>query len=198
MPQLLFKHLLFLGLFLYSSLIWKAPGGYGSGNKEQYMSKKMIKASILTYFVGMSLTYVLLCANRVPWTIAENPFTSSLDFMDLIAVIMIVFGTQLRYAAFDTLKDLFTAQVSIKENHKLVTHGPYKKIRHPSYAGFLLALIGLSILLHMSTVGYLIESLAFIGLPFRIRNEESALKEEFGKDFANYKSQTNYLIPYVI
>ena len=199
MHQFITKHLLFLGLFLYSSLIWgPVPGGFGSGNKEQYITKNMIVYSVLAYFVGMSATYLLLCMDYLPWTIAENPFTSELDVLDLVAVMLVIFGTRVRLSAFSSLKDMFTAQVSIKENHKLITTGPYTTIRHPSYLGTLMALVGLSILLHMSTYGYLIEAAGLMLLPLRIKNEERALKKEFGKEYEKWRSHTFYMIPYVI
>lgn len=39
----------------------------------------------------------------------------------------------LRFAAFQTLGKFFTYQLSILSDHKLVTHGLYSYVRHPSY-----------------------------------------------------------------
>ena len=200
MHQFIIKHLLFLGLFLYSSSIWpglEKAGGFGSGNKEQYFSRNIITAIIMVYFSGITLTYLLLCYDIVPWAIAENPFTCGVDTLDVVGAVMVLYGTWIRSSATRTLKKFFTYQVSIKKDHKLITSGPYEKIRHPSYLGTMMALFGLSILLHMSTYGYLVEGLAMSALPLRIKNEEMVLQQQFGDDYKKWKANTNYLIPYV-
>lgn len=48
----------------------------------------------------------------------------------------------LRFAAFQTLGRFFTYQLSILSDHKLVTHGPYSYVRHPSYTAVPFVLTG--------------------------------------------------------
>lgn len=40
-----------------------------------------------------------------------------------------------RLWAMRTLGEYFTFQVMIREDHKLISHGPYKYLMHPSYTG---------------------------------------------------------------
>jgi len=50
--------------------------------------------------------------------------------------------------------------MSIRNNHKLVTSGPYAIVRHPGYTGVMLVVIGM-LLVHLSKVSIpLVEILA--------------------------------------
>ncbi|ORZ28032.1 Isoprenylcysteine carboxyl methyltransferase family-domain-containing protein [Lobosporangium transversale] len=53
----------------------------------------------------------------------------------IIATIGAVLGYALRKWSFITLNEFFTFQLTIRPGHKLITHGPYKYLRHPSYTG---------------------------------------------------------------
>jgi protein-S-isoprenylcysteine O-methyltransferase Ste14 len=43
-----------------------------------------------------------------------------------------------------TLGRLLTFTISIRDEHAVVTRGPYRLLRHPGYAGWLVAMIGIS------------------------------------------------------
>ncbi|CCM01250.1 uncharacterized protein FIBRA_03299 [Fibroporia radiculosa] len=51
-------------------------------------------------------------------------------------------GSILRVACFRALGPFFTFELAIAPTHALVTTGPYARVRHPSYAGIYLTLIG--------------------------------------------------------
>jgi protein-S-isoprenylcysteine O-methyltransferase Ste14 len=70
-------------------------------------------------------------------------------------------------------------------------------VRHPAYSGSLLFSFGL-VLLANSLIALAIFILFFIPwLAWRIRREEKALAEEFGKQFLDYKERTKLLVPKV-
>lgn len=54
----------------------------------------------------------------------------------------VAFANLLRQRCFRELGPLFTFEVAIQPNHKLVTTGPYAVVRHPSYIGIYLTLLG--------------------------------------------------------
>jgi protein-S-isoprenylcysteine O-methyltransferase Ste14 len=82
-----------------------------------------------------------------------------------------------------------------KANHRLVTHGPYRWIRHPLYALALLELLCLAII---ASSWYLL-LLACTGLVvFRavvIPREESNLIRAFGEPYEEYRRHTGALLP---
>ena len=79
----------------------------------------------------------------------------------------------------------------------MITDGPYRLIRHPSYAGLLLAVTGVGLVignwwsLISLTVGMA------VGLVFRIRVEERALLRDLGDDYRDYAATHKRLIPFV-
>ena len=57
-----------------------------------------------------------------------------------------IFGTLLRVRCYKTLAKAFTFELSLKEDHKLIRHGPYAYVRHPSYTGLYAVIIGSALL----------------------------------------------------
>ena len=51
----------------------------------------------------------------------------------IVGLALTVVFSALRFTAFQTLGRFFTYQLSILSDHKLVTHGLYSYVRHPSY-----------------------------------------------------------------
>jgi protein-S-isoprenylcysteine O-methyltransferase Ste14 len=70
-------------------------------------------------------------------------------------------------------------------DHRLVTSGPYAIIRHPMYAGLILASLGGLLLYRTWTTAFLFTS--FTGLALRARREEEILSRAFGAAWDEYK-----------
>lgn len=103
-------------------------------------------------------------------------------------------GLILRNYSIWYLGKQFTSDVRIVEGHKLVDTGPYKYIRHPSYTGSLIMLLGNAII-YGSVLG--IASLIFIMIPafiYRIKREEDLLIEHFGDLYQDYIFKTRRFI----
>lgn len=108
---------------------------------------------------------------------------------------LLVAGIALRIVSRWTLGKQFSAYVQTTENHRLVTRGIYRFIRHPAYLGSLCLLLGFPLCLG-SAGGLGIAVLAGIpALLYRIRVEEMALREWFGDEYAQYQRRTRRLIP---
>lgn len=54
------------------------------------------------------------------------------------------FGTFIRLRSYEALGSLFTFDLCIKPEHRLVTSGPYSFVRHPAYLGSLCLMAGLT------------------------------------------------------
>ena len=62
-------------------------------------------------------------------------------------------GTLLRMQCWAALGKFFTHTVTIAGDHQVINDGPYRFVRHPSYAGALLNLIGLGIIMGNYEIG---------------------------------------------
>jgi protein-S-isoprenylcysteine O-methyltransferase len=106
-------------------------------------------------------------------------------------------GVTIRWRAIHTLKNYFTLNVTILDDHQIVKSGLYRNIRHPSYTGFLLRYLGggLAFANWLSLIIIFLPMLAAI--LYRIMVEESALIEAFGSEYIDYASRTKRLVPKV-
>ena len=110
---------------------------------------------------------------------------------------LFVAGLGLRWYAILYLGRFFTVNVAIVKDHQVVRTGPYRWVRHPSYSGALLMVLGFCL-----TMGNL-ASLVMMLVPcvavmlWRIRIEEVALLQGLGGSYQNYMQSTRRLIPWV-
>jgi protein-S-isoprenylcysteine O-methyltransferase Ste14 len=58
---------------------------------------------------------------------------------------LIVAGIGLRAWSIAALGQLFQYRIKVQPGHRVVTGGPYRYVRHPSYSGILLVLIGIAL-----------------------------------------------------
>jgi len=116
-------------------------------------------------------------------------------WMQIIGLLLIFLGSGLFIWARRVLGKFYSGHVSVIEGQKLVQHGPYRFVRHPAYAGYILITLGLA-LGYSSLMG--LAAILFFLLPavmYRIRVEDQLLAEHFGGQFKDYASRTNRLIP---
>jgi protein-S-isoprenylcysteine O-methyltransferase Ste14 len=106
-------------------------------------------------------------------------------------------GVGLRWWSFLALGRYFTIEVMTSPDQPVITTGPYRFVRHPSYAGLLLVFAGIGI-----TEGNWLSLAAMIVLPLlgllnRIHVEEAALSGTLGAAYQSYAASRKRLIPYV-
>jgi len=106
-------------------------------------------------------------------------------------------GLGLRWWCFQTLGRYFTFSVMTSADQSVITSGPYRVLRHPSYAGILLIVLGLGLTLGDWLSLAAIMVFIGIGLLNRIRVEEAALSEALGPRYTDFASTRKRLVPYV-
>lgn len=126
-------------------------------------------------------------------------------------------GTVIRWHCYRTLGKLFTFELSIMQNHTLIVTGPYAYVRHPSYTGLILNIIG-GYLSHLSVGSWVRESgllqttvglgavtaCVLIGLAvmasllLRMPSEDAILRRQFGREWEEWARKVPYRIAPVI
>ncbi len=108
---------------------------------------------------------------------------------------LIVACVALRAWSIITLGRFFQYSIGIQPGHTVVTTGPYRFVRHPSYTGLALGVIGYA--LACGDVWSLLAAaaLAGLGLTVRIRVEERQLRESLGADYEAFAASRKRLIP---
>ncbi|KAE9404192.1 hypothetical protein BT96DRAFT_916968 [Gymnopus androsaceus JB14] len=61
----------------------------------------------------------------------------------LVGFFITVSGAYVRWSPYRALGPLFTFEVSIRDQHKLITTGPYSIVRHPGYTGAVCVFTGI-------------------------------------------------------
>lgn len=114
--------------------------------------------------------------------------------LDWTGVALTFVGSILAIWARLLLGQNWSAEVSLKAGHELVRSGPYAYIRHPIYAGLLLAVIGTATVLG-EWRGLAAIALFAIAHGLKARNEEQFLSAEFGEEYRQYRERTGSLLP---
>jgi protein-S-isoprenylcysteine O-methyltransferase len=83
----------------------------------------------------------------------------------------------IRWAAILTLGRFFTVDVAVHPGHRVIDRGPYRHVRHPSYSGLLLALLGVGLSLGDGAALLVLLGPCLAGLWWRISEEEKALRK---------------------
>jgi len=113
----------------------------------------------------------------------------------IAALIFVIVGLAIRWTAIMRLGRLFTSNVAIQQSHKIITDGLYGYVRHPSYTGLLLAVLGLAIS-HHNWLSFLIIVVPITAaVLYRIHIEETALTAAFRQDYVLYSRGTKRLVP---
>jgi protein-S-isoprenylcysteine O-methyltransferase Ste14 len=119
------------------------------------------------------------------------------DWIFYPGIFLILLGVLVRQWAIAVLGRFFSLTVRVAEDHRVVDRGPYRLVRHPSYTGALIALVGLSLAVQ-SWGALLVVLIVFgVGFGYRIRVEEKALRSQLGDDYVSYMKRTKRLIPFL-
>lgn len=149
------------------------------------------KGTTFLIFVFVSLGVL---ASMLEWALLrEQAWTW--DLLAILGFVSMLAGLGFRVFVIQILGKNFSATVQIKEKQELITQGPYKFLRHPSYTGAWFYFLGFGLFLH-TILGTLIFS---IGLWFayqkRIQAEEDTLLQRFGDEYLRYQAKTYRMLP---
>ena len=176
-------------------MIIRAPHGARSGKTRVSESHKgRLEVALLTLMWIATLILPLI-------SIA----TSLLSFSDyalyqpafFLGIVCLAGGLRLFYRSHADLSVNWSISLELRENHRLIKTGVYRRIRHPMYAAILLQAIAQVLLLSNWLAGPACLIAFMIMLPLRIRPEESMMLEKFGDDYRAYTERTKRLIPAV-
>jgi len=118
-------------------------------------------------------------------------------FVFFVGIALMLAGLAFRFYAMSLLGRFFTYDVAVHAGQTVVEAGPYRYIRHPSYTGALITLVGLG--LALGNWAALLALLACMGAAYayRISVEEAALLAALGDPYKQYIRRTRRLVPFL-
>lgn len=143
-------------------------------------------------FVVVAVTMLFLAPHIVPAAAIGH---GAVAFA--VGLVLVVAGVALRVWSFQALGQYFTFTVKASPDQQVVATGPYRILRHPGYAGGMLAIVGLGLMwgnwVSMATLALL----WLLLIVWRIRFEEDALLTTLDGRYSAYASQHKRLVPLV-
>src|SRR5262252_1383604 len=102
------------------------------------------RSTVLLLWVTISsaITAGIIASHRIP-----AAALGARQALFWIGCALFAVGGILRWYSILYLGRFFTVTVAIHSRHEIIDTGPYRHIRHPSYAGALLAILGLALCL---------------------------------------------------
>jgi protein-S-isoprenylcysteine O-methyltransferase Ste14 len=97
---------------------------------------------------------------------------------------------------FRSLGRNLTDTVVTRRDATLVTHGPYRWVRHPFYLTFALGVVGTTLITANAFLA-IVGTAAFVVIAARTPIEEQKLIERFGGDYLEYMRHTGRFLPWI-
>jgi len=170
----------------------RAPHGQRSRHVKVARSHKspLEIGLLLLAWVGFFVPLIWI-ASPAFW-FAEYPLRTG----PLVAgVTSLVIGLWLFYRSHADLGTNWSITLEIRERHRLITQGVYRRIRHPMYLALVLYSIGQAFVIPNWVAGPA-NVIAFATLfALRVVAEERMMGEEFGHEYAVYAARTKRLLP---
>jgi protein-S-isoprenylcysteine O-methyltransferase len=169
-------------------MAWRAKRSTDSSKARDQGSLSLIVA---LWWIGIAMGFslsLLLPQAAISWK------RTSLFF---VGISLMLLGIALRWYSVTILGKYFTFDVAIQSGQILVEVGPYRYIRHPSYTGALVTLLGFG--LALGNWAGLAAALSSLGLAYayRIPVEEAALASALGESYKQYVRRTWRLVPFL-
>lgn len=188
----LFDHIIQLS-WLAFIVFWFLAWGWSKPTAE-HQSAASRRAYLVLLFIGFTFLWNSgSLASVYPLGIHGYPYSRTVHS---VANILAVLSVVLAIWARATLGSNWSANVQIKKDHRLVTRGPYRFVRHPIYT----AMLGLFLAtaLAQGTLG------GFVGFPFvfisclvKARQEEGFMTRQFPNEYPAYRNRTWQLVPFI-
>ena len=110
-------------------------------------------------------------------------------------VLCLVGGLWCFYRSHSDLGRYWSVTLELREQHRLITEGVYRHVRHPMYAALFLYSIGQALVVPNWIVGPSYFVTFGILFALRIGAEERMMLEAFGDEYAAYRARTKLLVP---
>jgi protein-S-isoprenylcysteine O-methyltransferase Ste14 len=170
----------------------RAPHGNRSRGVKVVKSRKGTVEVLLLALAWLGFLVPLVWIASPAFSFAEYPLRAGA----LVAgIACLAVGLWFFYRSHADLGTNWSITLEVREQHRLITDGIYRRIRHPMYMALLLHSVGQALVIPNWVAGpsYLITM--GILFAFRFRAEERMMLDQFGDQYAAYMARTKRLVP---
>ncbi len=179
-----------IAVWLFSELL--------GGRIIPYLRRKGTKINTNDKGSGFLFGIGMLISLGIGYYFARNGIAMLPSWTFFLGIIFVFLGIIVRQWSIAVLGRFFSPMVGIQEGQRVINHGPYRLVRHPSYTGYLMILIGIGFMIQSWGAVLIILVTWSIVLGYRINVEEKVLISNLGQEYIKYMKKTKRLIPYII
>ncbi|MCC5889836.1 MAG: isoprenylcysteine carboxylmethyltransferase family protein [Alkalibacterium sp.] len=177
-------------VFIIITLLWIGEFiFFPSLNKEEQSKQKSFRV-ILAAILSIILVNALMA-----W---QNVLLVDSSVLQAVALVIYASGLVVRFWALIMLGNNFSRNVEVSKEQELISHGPYKYVRHPSYTGLFLLATAVPLFVGNVLVFILAVALMYVVLNRRMKEEESFMEEVMGERYVRWKNERYKLLPFII
>lgn len=183
-------------IFWSTYLLWLVLETITSRRKrvrEQGASRDRGSYALLMILLWTSLSL----AFTMPFIAPRADMQRAMAPLFFVGVALMLAGLAFRFYSMSLLGRFFTYSVAVQTGQSVIEAGPYRYIRHPSYTGALITLIGFGLAMGNWLGLAILLCLMGIGYAYRISVEEAALTAALGEPYAQYMRRTRRLAPFL-
>jgi protein-S-isoprenylcysteine O-methyltransferase Ste14 len=165
-----------------------------SAQKLKSIKQREPRGERLIQIVLMAAAYILMFKEQIGRGWLATRFVPASPTIGKFGVAVTVVGIAFAIWARWHLGENWSATVTLKEGHELISSGPYRYIRHPIYTGMLLAFVGTALALgeYRALISVCMVMVAFY---IKAKKEELFLSQEFGEKFREHSRRTGMFLP---
>lgn len=167
----------------------------GRTSRREADAHKEDRGSLVVMSIVAGGGVIVACILPIIWTGAAIAWLR--PQVTIAGIVVFLLGAALRWWAIISLGRYFTAAVAVRSRQVVVRTGPYRLVRHPSYTGILIMLLGLGLALTNWASIVIVLGAGLLGLLYRVNVEERALVAALGQPYVDYMRHTTRFIPYI-
>ena len=179
----------FLIWLLFVFVIERAIAGRG-GRRERRTSEDRGSALVIYFSIFGSII--------VAFSLGGDGVTPLPEWTFFVGIPLMFLGLAIREWAVTTLGGFFLFRVGVLEDHRVVDKGPYRLVRHPSYTGAIVTMIGIGLAIQSLAGLLILLMLSGVAYAYRIMVEERSLRRDLGEQYSSYMRRTKRLIPFLL
>ncbi len=144
--------------------------------------------------VGVPFLFVLVAYMIYPTILAWANFPAPL-WLRWVGLLLMALSIPLVAWVHQSLAENFSLTLHLRKEHELITHGPYRYVRHPMYSALYMHLVGVLFLTANAFIGGVLLAALTCIVATRISREEALLAERFPDEYPAYRARRGRLLP---
>ncbi len=184
-------------LFRLSSFSWIALMAYWflAGRNTKISIKQQSRQGRFLYIFLLVTAFAALYYELPPGSLMSTRLFTPPPALGYAGMVINITGVLFAILARFWLGKNWSGIVTLKEDHQLVTDGPYRFSRHPIYTGILLGLTGAAMIQceYRSLIGIM---LFVIAAHIKISTEEQFMRSAF-YEYNEYSRRVKKLLPFI-